>query len=137
MNCPFCRINHEVHPKAPVLMGLVNVMLTETKSIAVCELHAKGIRKADEIVYDAHYYDTRIDCAAIKMPDGRVWTGMRHHHCIATILQATGEKPYNGIQGFVTRGKRFVTREEAAKLVKQSSQIHGFQKEELFSEDLY
>ena len=27
------------------------------------------------------YYDKRVYCAAIKEPDGRVWTGHRHGDC--------------------------------------------------------
>lgn len=90
-------------------------------------------------------YDKLIDCAAILMPDGRVWTGKRHYHVIATIIQATGVKPHKGIQGFVTLLRndtypqgRFVTREEAFILCHQTGQIEKFcHTSDLFSEDLY
>lgn len=83
-------------------------------------------------------YDKRIDCAAIKAPDGRVWTGHRHAHCIATIIQATGiPRVGSGYkQGFVTQSKRFVNRKEAAQLAFASGQIKE-PKDELYSEDLY
>jgi hypothetical protein len=85
-------------------------------------------------------YDKLIDCAAIKMPDGRVWTGKRHHHCIATIFQATGQRAIGGIQGFVTMSKKFVDREEAFKIAFSAGQIKDPSKtrgNELYSEDLY
>lgn len=84
-------------------------------------------------------YDKLIDCAAIKMPDGRVWTGKRHHHCIHTIFQATGQKAVGGIQGFVTMAGRFVDREEAMKIAIEAGQVKHAPPFEatLFSEDLY
>jgi hypothetical protein len=98
--------------------------------------------------YNGEYYDNLIDCAAIKTEDGRVWTGKRHFHCIATIIQATGKNPHNAIQGFVTMRRlgdppqgRFVTREEAFKMVKKTGQVTKFSGGEdcgkLYSEDLY
>ncbi len=84
-------------------------------------------------------YDKKIDCAAIKMPDGRVWTGKRHHHCFGTILQATGERARGGIQGFITMAGRFVDRTEALKIAKEASQVpeNAGRGGELYSEDLY
>ena len=83
------------------------------------------------------WYDTQIDCAAIRMPNGKVWTGHRHGHVSATIKQATGLSSGEGVQGFVTKSKRFVGRLEAADLVKRTGQMPGFDKSELYSEDLY
>jgi hypothetical protein len=83
-------------------------------------------------------YDKRIDCAAIKMPDGGVWTGKRHGHCIATIWQATGKRAHQGVQGFVTMKGRFVDRKEAAMIAVYAGQVAGRTLPfELFSEDLY
>lgn len=83
-------------------------------------------------------YDKRIDCAAITQPDGRVWTGKRHHHCIATIIQATGVKPVTGQQGFVTTSGRFVSREEARDIAIAAGQVTTtLHRTQLFSEDLY
>lgn len=85
---------------------------------------------------ESNYYDTRIDCAAIKSTDGRVWTGKRHSHCFATIKQA-GLQPSHKDQGFVTMSGRYVTREEAAELVKQTGQCKLNTPPLLYSEDLY
>lgn len=86
----------------------------------------------------AEYYDKQIDCAAIKMPDGLIWTGKRHGHCLATIIQATGKKALGATQGFVTLSGRFVTREEAFMLAKETGQVTKFcHDSQLFSEDLY
>lgn len=85
-------------------------------------------------------YDKRIDCAAIKAPDGRVWTGKRHGHCIRTIVQATGVKSVGDgyTQGFVTMAGRFVDRKEAAVIAVHAGQVAGRALPfELFSEDLY
>jgi len=82
------------------------------------------------------YYDTRIDCAAVKSTDGRVWTGKRHHHCIATIVQA-GLKVSHGDQGFVTMSGRYVDREEAAELILKTGQCKLNHPPLAYSEDLY
>ena len=83
-------------------------------------------------------YDKRIDCSAIKQPDGKVWTGKRHQHCIATIVQATGVKPVTGEQGFVTMSGRFVSREEARDIAIAAGQVAStVHRTQLFSEDLY
>lgn len=82
-------------------------------------------------------YDSLIDCAAIQLPDGEVWTGKRHNHCIATIIQAKGEPQHNATQGFVTMSGRFVTREEAYELVLKTKQVAPKFERQLFSEDLY
>lgn len=83
-------------------------------------------------------YDKLIDCAAIKMPDGRVWTGKRHHHCIATIFQATGVRGIGGVQGFVAMSGRFMERDEARALVEETGQVKKFTRPtSLYSEDLY
>ncbi len=83
-------------------------------------------------------YDKLIDCAAVQMPDGRVWTGKRHHHVLATIIQATGKKAHDGEQGFVTMQGKFVTRREAYNLCKETGQVKEFDHPSLlFSEDLY
>ena len=83
-------------------------------------------------------YDKMIDCAAIKAPDGSVWTGKRHHHCIKTIIQARVADKVGSrfVQGFVTMAGRFVDRKEAAMLAKRNGQAPDCGRE-LFSEDLY
>ena len=86
-------------------------------------------------------YSRYIDCAAIKAPDGRVWTGKRHNHCIATIIQATGVKRVGEgyEQGFVTMAGNFVNRMEAGLLALESQQVKElrFSSCDLYSEDLY
>lgn len=95
-------------------------------------------------------YDKLIDCAAIRAPDGRVWTGKRHGHCIKTIKQAyelanqfagMGEIKTPKIlpqdQGFVTMSGRFVNRQEAAMIAVHAGQVKLTLPCELFSEDLY
>lgn len=67
------------------------------------------------------YYDSMIDCSAVKSTDGQIWTGKRHHHCFATIRQA-GLKPSHKDQGFVTMSGKYVTRLEAAALVIKTGQ---------------
>lgn len=84
-------------------------------------------------------YDKMIDCAAILAPDGRVWTGKRHGHCIKTIIQATGVRSVGGDykQGFVTLSGRFVDRKEGAMIAVHAGQAKLTLPCELFSEDLY
>lgn len=83
-------------------------------------------------------YDKRIDCAAIQSPDGLIWTGLRHHHCIKTIIQATGKKPHGYPQGFVTMSGRFVDRIEGAQIALASGQVKQLESPpNLYSEDLY
>lgn len=92
------------------------------------------------VIGSPEYYDSQIDCAAVKC-GGLVWTGKRHHHCHATIKQATGKRACafpDEVQGFVTLSGNFVTREEAFRLVKWTGQVEPrHSKYELFSEDLY
>lgn len=87
-------------------------------------------------------YDKMIDCAAILAPDGKIWTGHRHGHCIHTIVQATGVKSVGeGYKmGFVTMSGRFVDRNEAAMIAVHAGQVtfpFPQSNRELFSEDLY
>ena len=99
-------------------------------------------------VYDEWYYRTHVYCAAIKLPNGQVWTGHRHGDCMSTVLQATGKRACEHghyTQGFITmeRSKehphgRFVTRREAYDLCCQTGQVKKFgAAPNLYSEDLY
>jgi hypothetical protein len=93
----------------------------------------------------------RILCAAIWFKErptpvhsvanvaGQVWTGYRHPDIISLFYENTGLKlseagPYD--QGFLTSEKRYVDREEGAKIAFAAGQIKE-QKNKLFSEDLY
>lgn len=90
-------------------------------------------------------------CAALRLPDGRVFRGHRHGDCRNTA-QASVE--WNGgtndgvwtsdmamDQGFVTSRNRYVDREEALRLQLAagvpSADPTGYRVRELFSEDLY
>lgn len=84
----------------------------------------------------AEYYDTRIDCSAVKSTDGRIWTGKRHCHCIQTIVQA-GLKVSHRDQGFVMMSGRYVSREEGAETVLKTGQCKLNHPPLLYSEDLY
>jgi hypothetical protein len=82
-------------------------------------------------------------CAAIKIDDGKIIRGHRHHDCIA-IIQANGIGPIGsekGEQGFVTSANRFVNRKEGYQLQIaagiKSIAVGGYRGDILFSEDLY
>ena len=84
--------------------------------------------------------DRRIDCAAIQTPDGKVWTGRRHHDCVAEIAEATGVRPVPGERGFVTCAGRFVSRAAARKIALAAGQVRDVEAVdpvELTSQDLY
>jgi hypothetical protein len=92
-------------------------------------------------------------CAAVRLPDGRVFRGHRHSDCLLTARQAVNagrdEREYDdvwrphmgGDQGFVTSRNRYVDREEGLKLQLaagiKSACPSGYRVRELFSEDLY
>lgn len=89
-----------------------------------------------EKIYDQNYYDSQIDCAAIKTTCGKIFTGKRHCHCFGNIKTA-GLKPSHADQGFVTMSGIFVTRLEAAALVLKTGQCKLNHPPDLYSEDLY
>lgn len=96
-------------------------------------------------------------CAAIRLPDGRVFRGHRHSNCIDVARTTVNHRhriglepePFHGIyekrglgdQGFITSRNRFVGREEAYRLQVaagiESVARDGYRGELLFSEDLY
>lgn len=90
-----------------------------------------------------------IVCAAIHVEEvegpqlvenarGFVAIGKRHNHCLQMlrILGVKREWACNGEQGFMTSHRRFVGREEAAKIAFTQGQI-AKQQSTLYSEDLY
>ena len=78
----------------------------------------------------------KIICAAIKMKNGRIYTGKRHNNCLE-LANIAGEKtPIVGVQGFMTDAGRFVDRNEAANIAFESKQTIEFMGT-LYSEDLY
>lgn len=75
---------------------------------------------------------------------GLLVCGHRHGHCIDIVKQLAGLRTVqfgpNSVgeteQGFLTNTNRFVSRKEAAQIAFKSHQIE-FEKETLFSEDIY
>jgi len=82
-------------------------------------------------------------CAAMKMLDGHIVTGVRHYssEMRQTLLLAYGSGYFRLVvdQGFIDQNGYFLTREEAWKIAEASGQIrrevatHGV----LYSENLY
>ncbi len=81
-----------------------------------------------------------ITAAAIKI-DNNIYSlpAPARHDDVRMMLKNKGIKSVTGLQGFITNTGRFVDREEAARLALASGQIKAlkFQKNELFSEDLW
>lgn len=86
-------------------------------------------------------------CAAIRMPDGVTFAGLRHHSCLMMINYAWGGNcPFpkgDWEQGFMTTRGQFVNRREALMmrlkegLPSASIDGRGYRGNELYSEDLY
>lgn len=87
-------------------------------------------------------------CAALRLPDGRIFRGHRHGDCIWTAHNLVEyEKPGSWEpsmcedQGFITSLNRYVDREVGLSLQKAagipSACPSGYRKSHLFSEDLY
>jgi hypothetical protein len=91
-------------------------------------------------------------CAAIRLPDGRVFRGHRHGDCIRTAEALVTHQFTHGYsavewthesasdQGFVTSATRYVDREEGLRLQLAAgieSVGGGYRGRSLFSEDLY
>lgn len=96
-------------------------------------------------------------CAAIRLPNGKLFLGHRHHDCIRTADEfvkwraKNGEQVYVDIdagpdafgdQGFITSRNRYVDRQEgmrlqlAAGIESKSADGRGYRGTTLFSEDL-
>jgi len=84
-----------------------------------------------------------IICSAIKLENGTVVIGFRHHHCIQNYVAATGEQgiPIPHVQGFMTDGGMFLDRADGMVYAYAHDQVlrkSGNQNsKELFSEDLW
>lgn len=78
----------------------------------------------------------RVKESAVVFPNGKVYTGKRHHDCFRAAFEAGEPSPRHEIQGFVLEDGRFVDREEAARIAFEAGQIKTRLKT-LFSEDLY
>lgn len=100
-------------------------------------------------------------CAAVRLPDGRVFRGHRHGDCIRAARETVnwngGVNPYRDVvddppmeeywtpsmcrdQGFITSANRYVNREEGMRLQLAAgieSVAKGGYRGQLYSEDLY
>lgn len=79
-------------------------------------------------------------CAAIKLKNGKVFSGRRHGECLVLAF-FLGFDHRRAIQGFVTSKGRFVDRLEGRKLQDAagipSHDPRGYRGDSLYSEDLY
>ena len=88
-------------------------------------------------------------CAAVRLADGRIFRGHRHHDCLRTAeavveWQEAGSWEHKHLsghtQGFVTSKNRYVDRQEGLAL-QRAAGIESYARDgyrcELFSEDLY
>jgi hypothetical protein len=83
-----------------------------------------------------------ISCAAIRAPDGKVYSVPkpgRHYHVILLMASLGMPTPIRGEQGFLLSDGRFVGREEAKLVAEAAGQmLPGRGKlTELFSEDIW
>lgn len=97
-------------------------------------------------------------CAAIRLPNGKIYRGQRHGDCIraarefieyraaaqdAEYVEMAERKDIYGDQGFITSRNRYVDRQEgmrlqlAAGIESKSADGRGYRGTTLFSEDLY
>ena len=88
--------------------------------------------------------EKKIICSAIKMADGSIIRGHRHHDCIRTVREIPGLKGIQLKRGFMNSDNQFTSREDA-RIIEETRRIN--EKDEsrppfihdtrLFSEDLY
>lgn len=92
-------------------------------------------------------------CAAVRLPDGRIFRGHRHGDAIRTAVEYVDYRHSIGLepapfecirqddQGFITSANRYVGREEGMRLQRaagiESAAEGGYRDNILFSEDLY
>lgn len=84
----------------------------------------------------------QIICAAIKLPDGLIFRGHRHHNCIESISKMEkykGLRVTSDMQGFITSENKFVGRVEALNIQIEAKipSKRGKYSNKLYSEDLY
>lgn len=76
----------------------------------------------------------------INITEGAVFCGYRHNTIIALVNDLTNKRQFElgeYTQGFLTTENRFVDRAEAAKIHKKNGGKTQYDKDELFSEDVY
>lgn len=78
-------------------------------------------------------------CAAVRLPDGTLWTGLRHRAIIKDIVESTLDAPPADAEvGFVDTEGNFIGRYEALMLAEQAGQLeHNSARSRLQSEDIY
>lgn len=85
----------------------------------------------------------RIVCAAVKMADGIIFTGIRHFSCdmrLMITLAYYDNKMAASEQGFVDQWGNFLTRQEAFHIALRNGQYRPYEPYNfgtLYSEDLY
>jgi hypothetical protein len=111
--------------------------------------HVDRIRRLRAELDDPVVERETVICSAIRLCDGRIFRGHRHHDCIRTAHalvehQEPGSwdaKYRRHEQGFITSRNRYVDREEGLRLQKaagiESACRSGYRHGHLFSEDLY
>jgi hypothetical protein len=80
----------------------------------------------------------KVDCSAIKLPSGEIFTGKRHCDCFKACYDA-GKSHAAEIQGFMTSENRFVGRREAREIAEKAGQLieRASKGVILYSEDIY
>lgn len=138
-----CWLDAAVHPLACMLMKYRVEVEAEARG-DVCDGEHDGPCPA----WHDGGFETVI-CSAIRLSDGRIFRGHRHHDCIRTAHdlvehQEPGSwdaKHRAHEQGFITSRNRYVDREEGLRLQKaagiESACRSGYRARDLFSEDLY
>lgn len=83
----------------------------------------------------------QIICSAIRLKDGRVFKGHRHHNCMATASDAhVNDEDIRGCeQGFIDARNQYVGRHEALQIQLDAGieSKQGGYMNKLYSEDLY
>lgn len=86
----------------------------------------------------------RVVCAAVRMSDGVIFTGIRHFspdmHLVITLAGYNEDKKIGAEQGFVDQWGKYLTRQEAFDIALRNGQYRPyppFTFGTLYSEDLY
>lgn len=88
---------------------------------------------------DCEAMKEHIQIAAIRWPDGRIFTGLAHPYCFKHAQEHGYEDCEGREEGFLTNTDRFVDRTEAARIAVESGQLPESRlryPDMLFSEDL-
>lgn len=127
------------------VIGVTNVRCLERR---VAEFRAALLHAPAEAATPKNPTPEVCICAAVRLPDGRVIRGQRHHDCLRAIAALPDESvadrwPLLGgeAQGFITSMGRYVDRREGRRLQEAagigSVAPGGYRGDLLFSEDLY